>query len=409
MAETLKPIRRVVTGDDEHGRSRVLFDSAAPNVNPGAVSPGAGMTDVWVFHSCPAIITGERDDGNLPFNFEPPPSGGHLRIVQSMGRVPGYDPATDPVAVPVHEPRRRPGGTWDRGGQNAYSSPIHKSETVDYGILLEGERVLRLDDGEYVMRPGDVVVQLGNWHGWSNPRVGSLMAFVMMGAGPIDMGAQKWPPSGQSRSATGSPGRSERWGSGGHVGAPSPVRRLVTIDDEHGRSTLLQDGPSPDVRCDPARLGFSSTRVWVTDRTPAPITDVPETRQWPHTLEPPPGGSVCRVVSFPPDKSWAGRVGAREVQAFFRAMGSPEASTYSAKAPHPYMQRTRTLDFGIVLEGEITLVLDSGEVPLRAGDTVVQRGTNHAWSNRSNRPCVVAFSSHDAAAGGETAGRLPVR
>ena len=78
-------------------------------------------------------------------------------------------------------------------------------------------------------------------------------------------------------------------------------------------------------------------------------------------------------------------------------MGSPGASTYSATAPHPYMQKTRTLDFCLILEGEITLVLDTAEVQLKAGDTVVQRGTNHAWSNRSDRPCVVAISSHDAA------------
>ena len=184
MAEKLRPIRRVVTGNDEQGRSRVLFDSAAPNVNPGAVSASAGMTDIWVFHNCPAAISGERDDGNLPFHFEPPEKGGHLRIVQSAGRPKNYDPDKDVSAVPLHAPRQRPGGTWDRGGQNAYSSPIHKSATVDYGILLEGERVLLLDDGERVMKPGDVVVQLGNWHGWTNPRSGSLMAFVMMGGKP---------------------------------------------------------------------------------------------------------------------------------------------------------------------------------------------------------------------------------
>ena len=182
MTEKLRPIRRVVTGNDEYGRSRVLFDGAAPNVNPGAVTSSAGMTDIWVFHSCPAVISGERDDGSLPFHFEPPEYGGHLRIVQSAGRPQNYDPAGDPSAVPLHAPRQRPGGTWDRGGQNAYSSPVHKSATVDYGILLEGERVLLLDDGERVMKPGDVVVQLGNWHGWTNPRSGSLMAFVMMGA-----------------------------------------------------------------------------------------------------------------------------------------------------------------------------------------------------------------------------------
>jgi uncharacterized cupin superfamily protein len=76
-------------------------------------------------------------------------------------------------------------------------------------------------------------------------------------------------------------------------------------------------------------------------------------------------------------------------------MGSPGASTYSPLAHHPYMQKTRTLDFCIVLEGEIVLVLDAQEVRLKAGEIVVQRGTNHAWSNRSTRPAVVAISSHD--------------
>jgi mannose-6-phosphate isomerase-like protein (cupin superfamily) len=174
------------------------------------------------------------------------------------------------------------------------------------------------------------------------------------------------------------------------------ARRIVVVD-ENERSNVISDGPSPDVRTDPARPGFSSSRIWVTDRTPARLKNVRESLHLPHRLEPPPGGSVCRVVTFPPDASFRGRVGAREVQAWFAAMGSPTASTYSAKAPHPYMQKTRTLDFCLVLEGEITLVLDTEEVALRAGDTVVQRGTNHAWSNRTDRPCLIAFSSHDAA------------
>jgi quercetin dioxygenase-like cupin family protein len=182
MADGIKPVRRLVTGHDAQGRSCVLFDSAAPNVNPGAIRPGTCMTDVWVFQSSPAPISGSRDDGRLPFSFEPPHGGGHLRFVQSPAKPKDYDPARDETAVPLHEPRQRQGGTWNKGGANAYSSPVHKSETVDYGILLSGERVLLLDDGERVMNPGDVVVQLGNWHGWTNPREGSLMAFVMMGA-----------------------------------------------------------------------------------------------------------------------------------------------------------------------------------------------------------------------------------
>lgn len=175
-----------------------------------------------------------------------------------------------------------------------------------------------------------------------------------------------------------------------------PVRRIVTVDDDSGKSVALHDGPSPDVRTDPARPGYSSTRIWVTDRTPARIAGIRDTLDTPHALEPPPGGSVCRVVTFPPEDASRSRVSARDVQAFFDAMGSPGASTYSPGGRHPYMQKTRTLDFCLVLEGEITLVLDLEEVELKAGDTVVQRGTNHAWSNRSGRPCTIAFSSHDA-------------
>ena len=175
-----------------------------------------------------------------------------------------------------------------------------------------------------------------------------------------------------------------------------PVRRIVCVDKADGNSTAIADGPSPDVREDPARPGFASTRIWVTDSTPARMKGVRETLDAPHTLEPPRGGSVCRIVTFPPESAFQGKVTARDVQRYYESMGSPGASTFHAGAPHPYMQKMRTIDFCLVLEGEITLVLDTQEVALKAGDTVVQRGTNHAWSNRSNAPCVIAFSSHDA-------------
>jgi hypothetical protein len=176
------------------------------------------------------------------------------------------------------------------------------------------------------------------------------------------------------------------------------IDRIVVVD-EGPHSRIIADGPSPDIRRDPARPGFSCARMWVTDRTPIRLEGVRESLQQPHTYVPPQGGSTCYVVTFPPDADWRGKVGAKEVAAYFTSMGAPEISTYSGKAPHPYMQKAATLDLCLVLDGEITLVLDTAEVNLKAGDTVVQRGTNHAWSNRSNRPCVIAFSSHDAKAG----------
>lgn len=185
MTIKMRPIRRVVTGNNESGQSGVLFDSYAPNVNVGAVAASAGMTDIWVYQETPAPIIGERDDGNLPFSFDPPAKGGHLRIVQSAMKPDNYVAALDTTAVPLHEPRlRKNGHTWDRGGQNAFSSPVHQSETIDYGVMMSGKRTLILDDGQRQMLPGDTVVQLANWHGWTNPDDESLMAFIMMGGEP---------------------------------------------------------------------------------------------------------------------------------------------------------------------------------------------------------------------------------
>ena len=181
MTNGVKPIRRVVTGNDAQGRSKVLFDSAAPNVNPNSFKKGTGMTDIWVFHECPAIISGEKDYGNLPFHFEPPPSGGQLRIVQSDAKPADYDAAKDTFIVPEHPPKKTPGGTWERGNQNLFTTRTHKSETVDYGILLSGERTMILDDGEYHLKPGDCVIQLASWHAWRNISAGS-MAFVFVAA-----------------------------------------------------------------------------------------------------------------------------------------------------------------------------------------------------------------------------------
>jgi mannose-6-phosphate isomerase-like protein (cupin superfamily) len=261
---------------------------------------------------------------------------------------------------------------------------MHKTETVDYAILLAGERVLVLDDRELPMRPGDIAIQVGAWHQWSSPRQSAVIVFDMIAARFVDGPAGL--AQGHDNIMVADSGQKLPPG-------VKPARRIVSIDREAGKSSLVSDGPSPDVCTDPARPGFASTRLWVTDSTPAKI--VLETLHLPHTIEPPAQGSVCRVVTFPPDDIWKGKVGAAEVQAFFRAMGSPGASTYSAQAPHPYIQKTRTLDFCFVLEGEIVLVLDTQEVRLKTGEIVIQRGTNHAWSNRSSNPAVVAIASHD--------------
>ena len=174
----------------------------------------------------------------------------------------------------------------------------------------------------------------------------------------------------------------------------APVRRIVVGESAPGKVAIFSDGPSPDVRGDPARPGFAMTRLWVTEGTPAPVKGITETLHLKHSIEPPSDGSVCRFVTIPPDASWMGKIDEDKVRAFYKAVGSPDASRYAKGAPHPYMQQTETLDYVCVLEGAVTLVLDTEEVELMEGDTVVQRGARHAWSNRTVKPCTLVISSH---------------
>ena len=170
-----------------------------------------------------------------------------------------------------------------------------------------------------------------------------------------------------------------------------PIRRIVAGNDDNGKAVVLSDGPSKDVKIDPARPGFASTRLWVTDATPARVAGIRDTLDLPHSLEPPIGGTACRFVEFPPDKNWIGSVRPADVSAWFAAMDSSGAHV---SGPHPYMQRTQSLDLCYILEGEIALVLDTGEVPLGAGTAVVLNGARHAWANHSDRPALVIMSQH---------------
>lgn len=165
-----------------------------------------------------------------------------------------------------------------------------------------------------------------------------------------------------------------------------PIRRVVTGHDARSRSIFVSDGPSPHVLTIPGRPDFALTNLWVTDRAPASNAGNADAAARPVVLEPPPNGAIFRVVEFPPDQA----PGGFDRKAAFAAMGAHHAMDPSA-ARHPGMHKTDTVDFALVLSGEIWALMDEGETLLRAGDTLVQRGTNHAWSNRSAQPCLVAF------------------
>jgi mannose-6-phosphate isomerase-like protein (cupin superfamily) len=145
--------------------------------------------------------------------------------------------------------------------------------------------------------------------------------------------------------------------------AHMPTRRVVTGTDQQGRSTFVSDGE--------AFGGDAWAEVWITDPAQG-IDALVDPRDGLMVLEPPPGGSAWRVFQVPPDAVM------REAMA--GAAGQIEG--LEADGFHT----TQTVDYVMVLDGEIALELDTGEVTLHPGDCVVQRGTRHAWRNRTDRP-----------------------
>lgn len=175
-----------------------------------------------------------------------------------------------------------------------------------------------------------------------------------------------------------------------------PVRRIVTGHDPEGRTVFLSDAPSPHVMHLPGVSNFGVTDLWRTQASPARNDGPDDTCGMPITLAPPASGSVFRMVEFPPDREYI-NVGAWSRDAAFAGLGESGAKALEADAArHEMMHQTDSVDYAIVVSGEIWAVLDRGEVLMRPGDVLVQRGTRHAWSNRSAQQCLVAFVLIDA-------------
>jgi hypothetical protein len=165
-----------------------------------------------------------------------------------------------------------------------------------------------------------------------------------------------------------------------------PVRRIVTDHDTNGKAIVTMDGPAPNVRTR-AASGLTATQIWMTEESPANIErhDDPSLRI--NGTSPPPRGSICRVVEFPP----IGDLGKIDHEAVLKEMGVSHGGDHGKPARSPFMHRTRSIDYAICLEGEIDMLLDDTEVKMRAGDVMVQQGTNHAWVNNSDKICRICF------------------
>ncbi|WP_054684997.1 cupin domain-containing protein [Microbacterium sp. No. 7] len=172
-----------------------------------------------------------------------------------------------------------------------------------------------------------------------------------------------------------------------------PVRRVVTGHDDEGRAIILSDGPAPNTFRSDTITGFGASVAWftdspdvdmVTDRDPAPVESI-DRIGFPLT-----GQTVFRIADFPPDAVYPQNAG----DAVFEEINGQderEAGSEHSSDKHFWFHRTDSIDYAIVIDGEITLLVDDGEVTLKPGDVAIQRATAHAWSNRTDKIARVAF------------------
>ncbi len=172
------------------------------------------------------------------------------------------------------------------------------------------------------------------------------------------------------------------------------IRRVVT--GHKGRTaTIMIDDLAPNATEINGWPGLWVTELWVTHAAPA------DNAQWgadegarPLRHDPEPSGTIFRVVEIPPESRTKGI----DTDAAFKALGSHNRPRPEDSAKHPTMHKTNSVDYLVVISGEMWMVMEEGEVLLRPGDCIVQRGTNHAWVNKSDAPCVLAAILVDAKA-----------
>jgi hypothetical protein len=163
------------------------------------------------------------------------------------------------------------------------------------------------------------------------------------------------------------------------------ARRVITGHDADGASLFLEDGLAPNVKEMASMPGLALTDLWETTGAPASNAGSKDAAARPVRLEPPKNGTLLRIVEFPPDSAWRDSADGSEA---FKSIGAGHAKDRGSS--DPMMHKTATVDYIIVLKGEIYAIMEKGEKLLRPGDILVQRGTNHSWSVRGNEPCVIA-------------------
>ncbi|MFW9875762.1 MAG: cupin domain-containing protein [Candidatus Thorarchaeota archaeon] len=165
------------------------------------------------------------------------------------------------------------------------------------------------------------------------------------------------------------------------------LRRIITGHNKEGKSIVAYDGP-------PIRFG-GLFEMWVTEKSPANNKHKSDTAKREIKLEPPPKGSLLRFFTVSPnDPSKSTKKLEEETARGYAAIDASHCRPDTSRDPR--MHKTKTVDYIILLEGEVTLLLDEDEVNLKPFDVVIQRGTNHAWINKGSNPALLVAVLIDA-------------
>ena len=228
---------------------------------------------------------------------------------------------------------------------------MHRTDSVDYVMCLSGEIDMDMDESTVTMRTGDVMVQQATNHSWRNRGTETArLAFVLVDGKP--------PPGGSLAIAAAMPDAQA-----GMARPGSEIRRIVTSHDPAGVARPMWDGPALNQEHNPR--GITATLLWGSDETPAETWTREDFGARANDIAPSARGTWFRIVDYP--------------------AGTPGR-----------MHRTDTLDYAVCLKGAIDMELDIGLVPFRAGDVMVQQGTNHSWVNTGTEDCRIAFVLLDA-------------
>jgi quercetin dioxygenase-like cupin family protein len=320
--------RRVVTGHDAEGRAVFLSDGVAPKTidrGPQAV------TEVMVLPGPPADVSAGGDSPEAGFPLHPPAGGATVRLIRLPPPAAGTSVDSQWLRVP---------------GDDPHSPGTHTTDTLDFEVIVDGEIVLGLDDGEYQLGAGDVVVQRGTAHRWRVTGDRPCTYLAVMVRPDVSAVAAK---------------AVELAGRPGDVSSPRAPRRLVTGVDAEGRSYAELDGPPAVMLESPGPHGVHMFDLWQTGGPLSSVAQGGDADGW--QLEPIGAGVSFRMVELaaghdPGDAGW---------------------------------HTTETIDVDLILSGTMELALPDVEpVVLEAGDVVVQRGTRHRWRPLGDQPVRMA-------------------